>query len=96
MKIYKSQNIIEQRIDNEMLIYVPINDSIVNLDAIGTKLWELIIDGVEFDDLVNQFFNCFEEKPSYDIFYDEIDDILSSYIRAGLLQNPEEKRSDDN
>ena len=91
MKIYKSQNIIEQRIDNEMLIYVTVNDSIVNLDVMGTKLWDLIYDGIEFDDLVNQFFNCFEEKPSYKVFYDEIDDVLSSYMRAGLLQNTESK-----
>lgn len=97
MKIYKSKNIVEHKIDDETVIYVTLNDSIVNIDAIGTILWELIGDGIEFDELVNRFYSCFEEKPSYDVFLDEVDEILSSYIKAGLVQyiDIEEQRSDD-
>lgn len=91
MKIFKNKDVIEQKIDDEIILYVPINDSVVSIDTVGTKLWELIDDGIEFDDLINRFYECFEEKPLYEQFLNEVDETLSSYVKAGLLIYAEQK-----
>lgn len=90
MRIYKRKGILEQKIDDELIMYVSVNDSIVNIDAVGAKLWEMIDNGIELEDLVVRFYNCFDEKPCYEHFFNEIDDVLSSYVKAGLLEFAEE------
>lgn len=85
MKIFKNKNIEEQRIEDELIIYVPITDSIVWIDANGTMLWDFIEDGIGFDELLYKFYMAFDDKPSYEQFIEEIDEVLSEYVKCALI-----------
>lgn len=85
MIIQKNTNVQVQEIDKELVCFVPDNDSIICLDEYATIIWGILDETKKFDDIVKVYYDLFECKPDYTTVRHDIDDILSEFVRAGLI-----------
>jgi hypothetical protein len=78
-----SPDVIAKRLDNEaVLVHIPTN-RIFELNETGTRVWELLGQGLDPDSIVRHLVNEFDVEDARAI--DEVNDLLARLRTAGLL-----------
>lgn len=78
--------ILEERVDDELLVYNPVTDTYFNLNRTATTVWDLATGQQTVDEIATTVAKQFGIAPE-DVI-DDVAAIATQFAEAGLLDDP--------
>lgn len=87
IKIIK-RSLVEEIIEDELLLFNEDTEEITILNKTATILWNMLRSNGElnFNELCNNFYNFFSDKPSYKQVVNDVDETLKYFFESNLIE----------
>lgn len=79
-----SGEILSQRLEGETVLLDLTSEKYFSIDATGTRIWQLVSEGVSLDSIVETLRCEFDVEPA--TLNDDVREFLQELLRAGLIQ----------
>jgi Coenzyme PQQ synthesis protein D (PqqD) len=83
-----ARGVLQERVEDEILVYNPITDSYFNLNPTATSVWDLATGDMTMDEIAEKLAGQYGK--SVETVYDDVAKIIDRFVASGLLDSGED------